>query len=275
MKKDKRVSIRVKNPGESTYKKKSEEGWTKGVKYYGYHACLNLWKVRPNDIIRLYIEKQLVKELSPLLKWCAKLGKAYHIVSPEELATVADSVHHEGLCMVASPLENLRFDEMLESLCSKNGRECLVYLDGVQNPHNIGSIMRVCAHFGVKYVLGERSVLPAISPSAYRVAQGGAESVKLVPIDQLQQSLQKLQKAGFTTIASHCHSGKLLYDYQFPKRTLIVMGSESDGIRPQLLKLMQETLMIPGTGLVESLNVSVATALFLGEYWRQLNSGVQ
>ena len=108
-----------------------------------------------------------------------------------------------------------------------------------------------------------------------RVAQGGAESVRLVIVDQLLQSFQKLQKTGFTTIASHCHSGKLLYDYQFPNRTLIVMGSESEGISPQLLKLMDETLMIPGTGLVESLNVSVATGIFLGEYWRQANFGVR
>jgi len=249
------------------------EGWMKGIKYYGYHACLKLWEMRPEDVIRVYLEEGLVKELSPLLKWCAKLGKAYHIVSAEELASVADSVHHEGLCILAKPLGLLSFEEMMKGLDSKQKSDCLVYLDGVQNPHNIGSIMRVCAHFGVRYILGERRALPAVSPSAYRVAQGGAESVQLVPIDQLQPALQKLQKSGFTMIASHCHSGRWLYDYQFPRRSLIVMGSETEGIRPQLLKLMQETLMIPGTGLVESLNVSVAAGLFLGEYWRQMHAG--
>lgn len=250
-------------------RKGTDPGWTKGVKYYGYHACLYLWKVRPDDIIRVYVEERLVKEVAPLLKWCAKLGKAYHVVSSDELAAVADSVHHEGLCVLAKPVENMTFDAMLKELRSNSGAECVVFLDGVQNPHNIGSIMRVCANFGVRYILGEKSQLPALSPSAYRVAQGGAETVKLVPIDSLQPALQALKKAGFTTIASHCHSGKLLYDYHFPKRTLIVMGSESDGIRPQLLKMMEETLMIPGTGLVESLNVSVATGIFLGEFWRQ------
>lgn len=262
MGKEKKRSSKGKKRGEPP------EGWMKGVKYYGFHACLKLWEMRPDDVIRVYLEEGLVKQLSPLLKWCARLGKAYHIVSPDELAVVADSVHHEGLCILAKPLEPSNFEEMMKRLDSN---ECLVYLDGVQNPHNIGSIMRVCAHFGIKYILGERRLLPALSPSAYRVAQGGAESVRLVPIDQLQSALQKLQKVGFTGIASHCHSGKLLYDYRFPPRTLLVMGSETEGIRPQLLKLMQETLMIPGTGLVESLNVSVAAGLFLGEYWRQMH----
>lgn len=270
MGKDRRVVSKGKKRTGYSGKKQPEEGWVKGVKYYGYHACLKLWQARPMDIIRIYVEERLVKEVAPFLKWCAKQGKAYHIVSADELAIVADSVHHEGLCVVAKAVETLNFDDMIKELQSHPGAECLVYLDGVQNPHNIGSIMRVCAHFGVKYILGERNALPVISPSAYRVAQGGAEAVRLVPVDQVKKSMHNLVKAGFTTIASHCHSGKLLYEYQFPKRSLIVMGSESEGISQQLLKMMQETLMIPGTGLVESLNVSVATGLFLGEYWRQL-----
>lgn len=240
------------------------------LKYYGFHACLNLWKSRPDDIIRVYVDEKKVREASPLLKWCAKQAKAYHIVSLEELAKVSDSVHHEGLCVLAKEPNATSFLDMLKALNTNKNPACLLYLDGVQNPHNIGSIMRVAAHFGVSYILGQRALLPKVSPSAYRVAQGGAEHVKLVALDDIKSSFEKLMLEGFKAVASSSHGGHSLYDYHFSPRTLIIMGSESEGVNQKILTSVKDTLLIPGSGLVESLNVSVATGLFLGEYYRQV-----
>lgn len=241
----------------------------KELKYYGFHACLKLWRARPDDIIRVYVEETRVKKASPLLKWCASQKKAYHIVSNEDMTAVSQSVHHEGLCLLAKELAPYDFSLMLKTLSSTKAPECLVYLDGVENPHNIGSIMRVCAHFGVNYLLGDKNSLAKVSPSAYRMAQGGAETVKLVPIANPTQDLAKIIKAGFHPTASSSHNGTPLYTHPFAPRTLLILGNESEGISKPLLQLAKTTLLIPGTGQVESLNVSVATALFLGEYWRQ------
>jgi len=232
------------------------------LKYYGFHACIKLWKSRPEDIIRVYVDEKSVKEASPLLKWCAKAAKAYHIISEEEMEKVSDSVHHEGLCILAKVPPELTFTDML-----KKTPRCLLYLDGVQNPHNIGSIMRVAAHFGVDYILGKG--LPKISPSTYRIAQGGAEHVKLIPLDDIKSSFQKLKQAGFHMVATSSHGGQSLFEYQFPEKTVIILGSESEGVGSQLMNLVQKTVMIPGSGHVESLNVSVATGLLLGEWFRQ------
>lgn len=241
----------------------------KELKYYGFYACLQLWDARPHDVIRVYLTKNRVKEVSPLLKWCAKNSKAYHIISEEEMAKVSDSIHHEGLCILAKELPTITFPEVIAALRSDKNPTCLIYLDGVQNPHNIGSILRVSAHFGIPYILGEKTLLPKISPSAYRVAQGGAEFVKLVPIDHFTKSIQQLEKLGFQLITSSSHGENSLYQQQLPARTILALGSESEGINDAVLKLSKKTLLIPGTGQVESLNVAVATGLFLGEYWRQ------
>lgn len=239
------------------------------AKYYGFHACLNLWKARPNDVIRVYVSEKNLKKVSHLLKWCAKESKAYHVIQDAEMEKVADSVHHEGLCILAKEPKAMAFHEMMQDLNKNKASSCLLYLDGVQNPHNIGSIMRTAAHFGIRYILGHKSNLPAISPSAYRVAQGGGEHVKLIAIDDFKASFEALQKSGFKVIASSSHGGKTLYDYKFHPRTVIVMGSESEGVQKKLFEYVKESLLIPGTSLVESLNVSVASALFLGEYYRQ------
>ncbi len=236
-------------------------------KYYGLHACLTLWKVRPKDVIRVYLAEEQVKALRPLLKWCAAQKKAYHIVSEEELCKVTDSVHHEGLCVLAKDKKPVEIKEFLRNITQET--ISLLYLDGVQNPHNLGSIVRTAAHFGLRYILGERGKLPHLTPSACRVAKGGAEFVDIVHLDKPITTLKELQKKGFSFIGTSSHNGESLYKFRFPKRSTLVMGAESTGISKQLLTFTKQNICIPGTGNVESLNVSVATALCLGEFFRE------
>jgi TrmH RNA methyltransferase len=191
------------------------------------------------------------------------------VIPAEEMTAVSQSVHHEGLCILAREVAPIDFNTMVKSI-SQEESTCLVYLDGVQNPHNIGSIMRLCAHFGVRFILVAKSHYTKISPSAYRVAQGGAEYVQVVPVESFSQAYDILKKKGFQAVASSSHKGKSLYEHRFCKKTLIVMGAETEGISKETLAHIQETLLIPGTDWVESLNVSVATALFLSEFWRQV-----
>ena len=163
-------------------------------KYYGLHACLAIWAKRPYDVVRVYAHESNIKALTPILKGCAAQKKAYHIVSTEELNRITDSVHHEGVCILAKEPRPISFSELIESI--RGSKVCLLYLDGVQNPHNIGSIMRTCAHFGIPYILGDR--LPSLSASACRIAKGGAELVRLVQLDQPPAALEQLKKLGFT-----------------------------------------------------------------------------
>jgi len=234
-------------------------------KYYGIHACLTLCKKRPHDVIRIYLHKSNLNNFHKIIKLFTKQKKAYHIVSNDELHRITKSVHHEGVCVLAKELEPISFSECL---CTLNEpKTCLLYLDGVQNPHNIGSIMRSCAHFGIPYILG--SQLPILSPSACRIAKGGAELVRLVHLDKPWAAIAKLKKKGFAFIGTSSHGGVSIYQYQYPPRTILAFGSEANGISKTLLDLTTKKIQIPGTGLVESLNVSVATTLCLGEYTRQ------
>lgn len=234
-------------------------------KYYGIHASLAIWDKRPQDIIRVYIHESNIKTFKPVLKWCAQHKKVYHIVSLDELNRISGSVHHEGVCVLAKELEPLSFSECLATL--KSPKICLLYLDGVENPHNIGSIIRTCAHFGIPYILGNH--LPKLSPSACRIAKGGAEIVRLVQLDDPSAALNLLKKRGFSLIGTSSHGGTTLYNYHYPPRTILAFGAEKTGISAKLLKQANQQLQIPGTGLIESLNVSVATSLCLGEYMRQ------
>lgn len=241
----------------------------KEIKYYGLHSCLALFKARKDDIIRIYLDETNVKAFKSALKWCSEHKKAYHIVSAAELEKVTSSVHHEGVCILAKELDFIPMDEALKEINSRKEKCCLLYLDGVQNPHNIGSIVRAMAHFGIPYILGEKGKLPSISPSAYRIAKGGAEFVRLVALDKPLDALRKLKQKGFSLVTTSSHGGVSLYKHTFPAHTVIIMGSESEGVSKELFSLAADKIQIPGTGAVESLNVAIATTLCVAEYCRQ------
>ncbi len=244
----------------------------KEIKYYGVHACLALFEKRPEDLIRVYLDESNLKMFKKVLKWCAEHKKAYHLIPASELDKVSDSVHHEGVCFLAKALPTLRETDVLSLLSNKNDKICLLYLDGVQNPHNVGSILRSAAHFGISYILGEKGKLPNLTPSACRIAKGGAEVVKLVILDRPEDTLKKLKKLGFSFIGTSSHKGVSLYQFDFPSRSIIAMGGETMGLSPACVAVEDHQIEIPGTGEVESLNVSVATSLCLGEYYRQHQS---
>lgn len=240
-------------------------------KYYGLQACLALWKKRADDVIRVYLLKSKLAELKPLLKWCAENGRAYHIISEEEMVKVSDSVHHEGVCVLAKVPAGLSETELLSRLSKSQGKFGLIYLDGVENPHNLGSIVRTAAHFDFCTILGEEGKLPLLSPSAFRVAKGGAEFVEIVYLKKPAKSLAALKKLGFSFISTSSHKGESLFSFTFPERSVIIMGSESRGVSSAINQFTTHHIQIPGTGEVESLNVSVAAALFLSEYYRQVS----
>ena len=232
------------------------------VKVHGQHACRALFARRPQDIIRVYLVRELVKPFGDLLHACAERRVTYKIVPPEELEALTESKHHEGICVVAAPRRGRPLDELLRA----PGPAWLVALAEVGNPHNLGAILRIAAHFGAR---GALVAGKGVSPAALRTSQGGAEAVEVVPAPDLASALEACRRGGFVVCASSSHEGRDLYAQPLPARAVVLLGSEGEGVPPSLLQKADVTLRIPGTGAVESLNVAAAAAVMLGELWRQ------
>lgn len=241
----------------------------KELKYYGSAACLALWRHRPQDVVRVYLEERCIPQFAPMLQWAAAKRRAYHLVSAEDLERLTQSIHHQGICVLAKEQASLSFEEWLPLLRREDTPALLVYLDGVENPHNLGAILRTCAHFGVRYVLGMEERLPNFSPAACRVAEGGAEQVLAVRLRRPVRQLRELQRQGYEVIATAAGQGADLYGHAFRPASIVVLGNEGEGIHPHLLAASDRQLRVPGSGGVESLNVSVAFGIIAGEYHRQ------
>ena len=138
------------------------------------------------------------------------------------------------------------------------------------NPHNIGSILRTAAHFGVHGLLGQKEKLPGVSAALARVAEGGAELVPMVVCENPINDLRALQKDGLAIVGTAVKAKASLHRQKLPHRVVFILGAEGEGMSVQLEKLCDLLLRIPGSGAVESLNVSAACAVMLGEYYRQV-----
>ncbi len=224
---------------------------------------------RPDDIRRVYVSEEVLPRFKDVLRFCAERKLAYHVKTHEDLDQIADTVHHDGVLFLArKPREPVRADVLtwIDDL-HDDDRAVLVLLEDVKNPHNLGAILRVCAHFGVPWVL-RAGQTPASSPAVLRTAEGGAEHTGLVDVDDGADFIATLKERGFSVLATSSHATVALGKDRLPARAVVMFGSEGEGLSEQLQALADDVIAIPGSGALESLNVACAASVVLWELWR-------
>ena len=235
-------------------------------KVYGVSAVLAVMAQRPEQVLSIAHTRAARKPLAGALREAARRRIAYREVDEEELSHIAGSLHHEGVCVLAR--EPATPD--LEALVRRTEpRGLIVALDGVQNPHNIGGILRSAAFFGaVGLVLaGQRGArAEGLPPAALRVAEGGAEHVGVLRVPDLVTALQKLAQAGLRIVGADAHAKRSLAELRWPPRTVLVLGSEAEGLAREVREMCDVTVRVMGRGALESLNVSVAAGVMLASH---------
>ncbi|TXH96139.1 MAG: tRNA/rRNA methyltransferase [Rheinheimera sp.] len=233
----------------------------------GENACRVCFTQRPDAVIKMYLHADYAPRFADVMKYLAAHKRAYHIVDNAELEKISGSQHHGGVVLVVKKRESMSIASYL-TLHRKKTQDCLLALDGVGNPHNLGAIARSCAHFGVSgIILSAPEALQ--SGAAARTAEGGLEFVEALQTDHLPLALKLCKEAGYTLITTSSHAGVSLYQSKLPKKVVVVFGEEMQGVSKAVANSAEIALQIPGTGKVESLNVSVAASLILGEWYRQ------
>lgn len=146
--------------------------------------------------------------------------------------------------------------------------ELVLALDGVQDPGNLGTILRTADSTNVKQILLSKQTVDPYSPKVVRSTMGAIFRVNLVLCDSLQDTLKEMKQHHFQIVTTCLEATKTIYDMNFDKK-VIVMGNEANGVSEEILKRSDEKVIIPMIGKTESLNVSVATAVILYEAVRK------
>ena len=235
------------------------------LRVFGFNACLAAFAARPHDLRKAYLSASRMGALRELMAYCVAQRLGYRVVEDEDLARLTGTSHHEGVCLDMRRPQELTLDAVLAQL-PESQPACMLWLDGVGNPHNFGAVLRSAAHFGIAAVLLPGDSELALSGAACRVAEGGAEAVPLVRLGDDAEAIGTLQAAGFRLAATVPRDGQSLFGARLPERTVFVLGAEREGMQHELIQRCDLRLTIPGTGQVESLNIASAVAVLLGAF---------
>jgi TrmH RNA methyltransferase len=237
----------------------------------GLNAVAALGKYHPERINRLFLREDRLKQLSGLCKTLADWKRPYKLCDDEELERICKSSHHQGaLAMIDEPVVEPLSREDLD-VWSREGKIGLI-LVSVGNDHNLGAIVRSAAFFGATYValsgVGEAAQL---TTSAYRVAEGGMEHVEFRTLANPALFLRSAAKSLVVIGAEHrarlrIRDLKTIVEGR-PSGVALVVGNEESGLPPELREHCTALVRIPGTGVMESLNVAQAATLFLHELY--------
>jgi TrmH RNA methyltransferase len=244
----------------------------------GLKAALALAEFHPEMINRLFLREDIFNLFTRVCKQLAERKRPYKICEDEELERICKSVHHQGVVMmveepVIEPLSREDLDLWAEE------RKTGIVLHEVGNDHNLGAVVRAAAFFDAHFIIvNERDNEARLSTSAYRVAEGGMEHVVVRKISNtasfLKDAVRKIMVIG-TDVRIRHRIGDLsgmVKDRQARSGggrpgIALVLGNEETGLPQSVKNNCSCLLRVPGTGLIESLNVSQAAALFLREIY--------
>ena len=244
----------------------------------GLNAVIAATECHPNEINRLFLREDRLQSLTGICKKLAERKRPYKICEDDELEKICKSKHHQGVvAMILAPTLSALSPEDLDEWSSE-GRVGLV-LHSVGNDHNLGAMVRSAAFFDVKYiVISQGDSEACLSTSAYRVAEGGMEHVTVRTVRNtaafLKDASRYLISIGTDPRARQriTDLSRIINDGKIPngrKKTdkrpgiALVLGNEEEGLPPEVKEACSVIIRIPGTGLMESLNVAQTASIFM------------
>ncbi len=227
----------------------------------GLHAVRELFKVRPGAVAEVWLKQGW--ESSEDLRQIADLAKGKMSQRPEGLLDRLGS-GHQGVAARATQGPEFSWEHV-----EAPGRHLVLLCDGIQDPHNLGAILRTAWLIGAKGVFIPEHRASPLTPSAIKVASGGAEHVPVLVDGNLTDSSKRLKELGFWIYGLSHEARSTLWQVKFPEKVAIVIGNEENGIRSPLERQCDELIRIPQVAPEASFNASVAAAVVQSEVLRQ------
>lgn len=150
--------------------------------------------------------------------------------------------------------------------------DIIVALDDVQDPGNLGTILRTVDSIGITQILVSKGTADAYNPKVVRSTMGAIFRIKIIECEDLEKTLKEIKKHKFKIVVSSLQTENAIYDIDYKKKVIII-GNEANGVEENIQKIADEKIKIPMLGKTESLNASVATGIILYEYVRQKREG--
>lgn len=235
----------------------------------GIHAVDACLRNTPERVLRLSVQRDRRDATFHAL---VKLAREHDIQvtqhSRDAMDRICDGNVHQGIaahCQAFQPNQEEAFEALFDTL----ENPFLLAIEGVQDPRNLGACLRSAEGAGVDAVLLPKHRSAPLTTTAYKSASGALSSLFVVSVSNLARRIEWLQARGVWVVGSDDEASKSYTEHDYRNSTLIVVGSEYEGIRALTKARCDALVSIPMVGDMPSLNVSVATGIVLYECLRQ------
>lgn len=209
------------------------------------------------------------QRVEKLVRLAAEKGLPVRRRQRNDLTRICATDHHQGVALRIEAFAYADLEDLFTGGDESPAGRLLVVLDGIQDPHNLGAIIRSAACAGVAAVIIPKDRAVGVTAVVEKVAAGACETVPVVQVVNLATALQQLKDHGFWVYGADEKSGQSLYQQKLLGNIAFVIGGEGEGIRPLVRKKCDVIFAIPLAGGVNSLNASVAGGVVLFEAVRQ------
>jgi len=239
---------------------------------FGIHAVESVIAHSPQNILQAWVSSERRDQaLDKLVSALTQQGVNLQWVDKKRLDRLSHSGNHQGI-VIEVKLPSERDEQALKRAFQDLSEQAFyLVLDQVTDPHNLGACLRTAEAAGVQGVIVPKDNACRLNATVCKVASGAAERVPVYRVTNLTRTIKSLKDAGVWLVGAAGEAEQSLYDSDLRGPTAIVMGAEGKGLRRLTREQCDFLVNIPMQGQIESLNVSVASALMLYEAVRQRN----
>ena len=245
---------------------------TKSDILYGINPITEALMTSKRKCFRIIVEEG---KINPRLKSLMKLVQSQNVkiesISKSEFKKRYLPYVHQGVIGYFSTKVTITLDDLIASALKESEHPILVVPDGIQDPHNLGAIIRSAEAMGIQGMVLPRHRVAPMNETVAKCSSGAIEKLPVTWVTNLANAIEQLKRSGFWIVGIDPEGETSCYDFKFEMPVALLIGSEGKGIRPLLKKNCDFTLSIPMTHSMSSLNASAAGAVIFYEALRQKN----
>lgn len=238
---------------------------------YGLNPVRELLRAGADGLSELWLAEGGEREraFADLARLGREAGAKVRLAPRARLDRIAGTPRHQGVVAVVADYRYREVEDLLAAARARGEAPLLVALDGIEDPQNLGAIVRSAHALGAHGVVIPRDRAAAVTPAAAKASAGAVEHCPVARVVNLARAVESLREAGLWAVATAADAGRSLEELDLSGPLLLVVGGEGRGIRPLVRRSCDEAARVPMTGRVGSLNASAAAAICLYEAARQ------
>ena len=249
------------------YDKKEEKIYDDQIE--GRNSVIELLESK-KDINKIFVTKG---ERHGSINKILAMAKERNVIIVEkdkkQMAQMAQTPNHQGVIAIVPPFEYCEIEDILENAKIKNEDPFILILDGIEDPHNLGSIIRTAETAGVHGIIIPKRRAASVNSTVSKVSAGAVEHIKIARVTNISDSIQKLKDNGLWICGTDIDAKNYYYDQDLKGPLGIVIGNEGQGMSEKVKKNCDFLVKIPMKDKVTSLNASVSTGIVVYEAVKQ------